>query len=133
MGQNTQITITVDTEKINSNNKKQCVVFSDDRDDPPQAPGKPEDYVSSVSKNMKVTWVGKSENGQDTVEIHEVSRKSKDGGSKILEKSKNTSNNGTVEAKVKDEDVSGYELYDVKFRINGEKEFTIDPKLMMVN
>lgn len=133
MGQNTTITITVDTEKINSNNKNQCVVFTDDRDDPPQEPGKPEDYVSSVSKNMKVTWVGKSENGTDTVEIHEVSRKSKDGGSKILENSKNTSHNGTVEAKVKDEDVPGYEFYDVKFKINGDNEFTIDPKLLMVN
>ena len=46
---NTWIYLTVDTKNINEGNIDEKVDFSDDRDDPPQKPGKPMDYVSTIS------------------------------------------------------------------------------------
>lgn len=127
----TVITVTVDTEKINQNNINQCVVFSDNREDPPQEPGDPENYVSTVDKNMNVIWEGVSENGTDSVEITNVDLKEK-GDPKILKDSQISSTNGVIEAKVKDKYVSGEEAYNLTFTINkGSDSFPVDPKLKM--
>lgn len=126
----TVITVTVDTENINENNINDCVVFSDNRDDPPQAQGDPENYVSTVDKNMKAIWEGVSENGQDSVEITNVDLKG-DGDSKILKDSNNSSTNGVVEAKIKDKYTSEEESYTLTFTINGDTSYPVDPKLKM--
>lgn len=130
MGQNTNITVTVDTKNINQGNKDKHVSFSDNRGGT-QPDGQPENFLSKVSKNMKVVWEGKSVNGTDSIEIVEVSRNASKGGVEILENSKNKGENGKVEAKVKDYEVKGDEIYDITFTINGEASFTIDPKLRM--
>lgn len=127
----TLITLTVDTGKINNNNINSCVVFSDDRkEDKPQEPGNPKDYVSTVNRNKKVTWQGKAKEGSDTVKILEVYRKKEDGGAEIVEKF-NSKNDGTVEGKIKDKKVDGLENYEVKFSINGGDPYPVDPKLAM--
>lgn len=130
MGQNTIITMKVDTKNINEGNKNKHVTFSDNRGGS-QPNGQPENFLSKVSKNMKVVWEGESENGTDSVEIIEVARNAAKGGVEILEKPKNKGKDGKVEAKVKDYEVKGDEIYDIKFTINAGASFTIDPKLRM--
>lgn len=130
MGKNTNITVKVDTKNINPGNKNKHVTFTDNRGGY-QQDGQPENFLSKVSKNMKVIWEGESVNRTDTVEIIEVSRNAAKGGVEILEKSKNKGKDGKVEAKVKDYEVEGEEIYDIKFTINGGTAFTIDPKLQM--
>lgn len=127
----TVITVTVDTEKINKNNIDQCVVFSDNRDDPPQNSNDPENYVSTVDKNMKAIWEGVSKNGKDSVQITNIDIKNGD-QPKILKDSHITSDNGVVEAKIKDKYVSGEEAYNLSFTINnGNTSYPVDPKLKM--
>lgn len=127
----TVITVTVDTEKINLQNIDQCVVFSDNRDDLPQQPGDPKNYVSTVDKNMKAIWEGVSENGTDSVQITDIDLKSSD-DPKILKDSHISSTNGIVEAKIKDKYESGEEAYNLTFTINnGDTSYPVDPKLKM--
>lgn len=128
----TLITVTVDTENINNGNIDECVTFSDDRNDTPQKPGKPGDYVSTVDKDKNVTWVGVSVNGTDTVSISTVNRKKSGGGAEIMKHADNSSKgDGKVEAKIKDKHVTGEELYDLTFQINGDVTYPVDPKLKM--
>ncbi|MFD0976864.1 hypothetical protein [Salinimicrobium gaetbulicola] len=127
----TVITVTVDTEKINLSNINQCVVFTDNRDDPSQQPGDPENYVSTVDKNMKAIWEGVSENGTDSVQITNIDLKGND-DPKILKDSHISSTNGIVEAKIKDKYESGEEAYKLTFTINNSNtSYPVDPKLRM--
>lgn len=131
----TRIYVTVDISKINEGNINQHVDFSDDRDDPPQVPGKPQDYVSTISKGMKVYWEGKAKDSGsgDTIQITAV--KSKDGGDqwRLLDNVKSESGNtGIKVGKVKDREITDPEPYYVTFTINeASKEYTVDPKLQM--
>lgn len=115
---------------ITESNVKDKINFSDDRSDPAENPGHPETYLSSVDKNMKITWHGVNW-GNSTVKIKEVSKKT-NSPADILKKDKYTDTNddGVVVGQVKDTQVSGDETYNVKFTIDGT-EYTIDPRLKM--
>ncbi|NJW52496.1 hypothetical protein [Salinimicrobium oceani] len=135
---NTVIYVTVDTKKINDHNIDQHVVFSDNREDPPQAPGRPQDYVSTIDKGMKVYWRGvvKDADSEDTIEITDVVAKDNRGKWKLLDKVESEQGNkGVKVGKVKNEMIRGEEPYSVKFRINGSsgKEYLVDPKLKMAD
>lgn len=130
----TNVLLTVNTKKINPGNVNEAVSFSNEGDSKPGS-GKPADFVSEVYRNMKITWYGKAEDAGDTIQILEITRKPS-GGAEILDKTfKDPNNDGIVKGKIKDEDVPGDELYNVKFRINNDpnKEFTVDPKLRMLS
>lgn len=132
---NTVIYVTVDTKKINENNVNQHVVFSDDRNDPPQVPGKPEDYISTINPGMKVYWRGlaKDPDSGDNVEITEVNVKKGQKNWKLLDKVEpEQGNKGARVGRIKGKYIDGQEPYYVKFRIEGQKsEFEVDPKLQM--
>lgn len=134
---NTNVLLSVNTQSINQQNKKNMVVFSDDRSDPAENPGHPETYVSTVNRNMRVSWSGltSSPNSTDTVSITDVSKKTNGGGSDILQDTSfgDPNGDGIVTGQVKDEDVTGDENYNITFIINGNTTdpFTIDPKLQM--
>lgn len=134
----THVLLTVDTGRINDKNIESCVMFTDDRKESGEKPGKPQDFISSVDRNMKIYWTGKAQDDTsgDVVEITRVSRKALGGGSEILERTfRDRNQNGRVIGQIKDRDVKGEELYDVEFRINNDdlKEFTVDPKLRMTS
>lgn len=132
----TRITMTVDTKKINDGNVAENVFFSDDRDDPPQKPGKPEEYVSTVNKGKNVSWVpkAKDDRGGDTVEIVEINVKEGKGNWKLLEDKPHRGNSGETVAKVRGQSIDGEDAYYVKFRIKGrEHDFIVDPKLKMAD
>lgn len=133
-GKDTEIWLTVDTSRINESNKENSVLFSDDRSDPSDNPGDPKKFISVVDRNHKVVWKGKPADdlSAETIDILEVTRKRNGGGAEILESiSKSREKNGVVIGKVKDKDITGMEAYDVKFQINGDTIFTVDPKLRM--
>lgn len=135
---NTVIYVTVDTKKINERNIDQHVVFSDDRDDPPQVPGKPQDYVSTINPGMKVYWRGevKDRDSGDKIEITEVVSKEGNDKWKLLDKVEpEQGNKGVRVGKVKSNFIDGEESYSVKFRINGGSgnEYMVDPKLRMIH
>ncbi|WP_029036902.1 hypothetical protein [Salinimicrobium xinjiangense] len=133
---NTVIYVTVDTRKINEGNIDQHVVFSDDRDDPPQKPGNPKDYVSTINKGMKVYWrgVAKDADSGDTIEITGVDVKDAKGSWTLLDGVESEQGNkGVKVGRVKGLYIEGQEPYSVRFRIEGRKsEFEVDPKLEMV-
>lgn len=132
---NTWIYVTVDTKTINDRNIDEKVVFSDDRDDPPQKPGKPQDYVSTISPGMKVYWKGMAKDPEsgDTVEITEVNVKDSKNKWKLLDNVESEpGNKGVKVGKVKSQDIKGEEPYYVRFKIEGRKHtFEVDPKLQM--
>ncbi|GAB2777073.1 hypothetical protein [Salinimicrobium soli] len=117
----------VDTENLNQQNVETKVKFSDNNGD--RQNGTPENFVSKVYRDKKVTWSGSAKNGSsDEVVITNITRK-EDGGSEIWKKI-DPKNDGTVEAKIKDKKVTGTENYDVHFTVNGVS-YTVDPKLQM--
>ena len=133
----THVLLTIDTRSINENNKNSMVIFSDDRSNPSENPGDPEQYVSLVDKNMKIYWSGQpaDANSDKTIDILEVYRKP-EGGAEILEKTfRDPNKDGIVIGKVKNKNVTGFENYNIVFRINGDtiQTFTIDPKLKMTD
>ena len=133
----THVHLTIDTRSINENNKNSMVIFSDDRSNPSENPGDPEQYVSLVDKNMKIYWSGQPADASSdkTIDILEVYRKP-EGGAEILEKTfRDPNKDGIVIGKVKNKNVTGFENYNIVFRINGDtiQTFTIDPKLKMTD
>lgn len=134
----TVINVTVDTKNIRESDIDQYVIFSDDRDeDPPQEPGKPQDYVSTISPGMKVYWKGeaKDQTSGDIIEITDVITKNGNGEWKMLMSvGPEQGKKGVRVGKVKGKKITGQESYSVKFRINEEsgKEYTVDPKLQML-
>lgn len=131
----TWIYLTVDTKNINERNIDEMVVFSDDRDDPPQEPGNPKDYVSTISPGMKVYWQGlvRDSESEDIIEITEVNVKDGKDQWKLLESvGPEKGNKGVRVGKVKGKQIDGQESYYVRFRIEGRKsEFEVDPKIRM--
>lgn len=95
----TAIELAVDTSTISETTKNMAVTFSDDvNTDPGQSPGDPENYVSSVWKNCKISWTAKVKDSSRPVNILEVS---KDGGSTIMEEIKRGSLPNVFTAKIK--------------------------------
>lgn len=133
---NTEVVVTVDTEKINEGNIQAVVEFSDDRKEIPDNSRAPEKHIAIVDKNMKIFWKGKPKNGnsENRVMITEVGSKEGDGGPQILKKTlKDPDRDGVVFGKIRNTEVKGDESYYIKFTVKGDPdmEFTIDPKLRM--
>lgn len=129
MVEDTNIRMTVRTEGLTQRNVNTHVIFSDNRNDPEQPEGRPQDYVSTVDRNGKVLWESSAENGKDTVEILEVARK-RDGGAYLMKEKRVTPQKGKLMAHIKDERIEGEESYEVRFKVQGN-EFVVDPKLKM--
>lgn len=131
----TNILVTVDTSKINgSSDVDKHVIFTDDNGNSTGKPGNSREFTSKVEKNKWVNWRGQAKGGKptDSVEILDVQRKPKNGGSEILLFTR--IEDGMVTGKIKDKNVQGEELYDLTFRINADaqKTYTVDPKLKML-
>lgn len=132
----TVIYVTVDTKNISEGDVDQHVEFSDDRNDPEQEPGKPQDYVSTINPGKKVYWrgVAKDPKSGDTIEITEVETKNTDGEWKLLVSvGPEQGNSKAREGRIKGKFIKGQESYSVKFRINegSGNEYMVDPKLQM--
>lgn len=137
-GMDTHVLLAVDTENINEDNVNSHVWFIDDRMACCGDPTDPENYVSLVDQGMKIYWRGRplDENSDATIDIVEFYRKP-DGGPEILSGTYSDPNNeGVLVGQVRDEQVSGYELYSLEFTITeGDqvRTFNVDPKLNMGN
>lgn len=125
---NTIITLTVDTANINETNKNLMITFTDDQGDT-ETPGQPGQFESVVNKNSTITWKGVAKNGTDTISITDVSKKTTGGGSDILQEIGNPKD-GIVTARVKNQQVTGDEFYNISLDVSGTV-YTIDPRLKM--
>tara|TARA_R110002051_G_scaffold306_3_gene1365 strand:+ start:37913 stop:39031 length:1119 start_codon:yes stop_codon:yes gene_type:complete len=124
MGQDTNITVTVDTETINELNKKSKVEFKDDRNDPIAVIGRPEDFESVVDKNQKITWTAVAKNGVTPVFIESVKRES---GSEIMQEISRGNSHNTYRAKIKNKDFAppdDTEDYSITIGLNGYEGIT---------
>lgn len=122
----------VDPNTINQGNVARMIIFEDDRNDNPEKPGDPGDWVSTVDKNMKVYWNGVSNPDKNiSIKINEVVRKNTN-QVRILKKARysDTNKDGFVVGHVKNKEVHGDEDYRINFTINSKRLF-IDPKLKM--
>ncbi|MGB7784641.1 MAG: hypothetical protein WBL27_00940 [Salinimicrobium sp.] len=133
----TNVLLTVDTEKINDANHDVTVTISDDRSDSSESSRKPSDHITLVDKNMKIYWRAEALDPQlgTTVDVLGIFRKT-EGGAEILEASfRDPNKDGVVMGKIKNKKVEGLEYYNILIRVNGEnpKTFLIDPKLKMTN
>ncbi|RKS50512.1 hypothetical protein BC962_2282 [Gillisia mitskevichiae] len=129
------VLLTIDTGKINERNLDSTVVFSNVEGNSVTNSGSPKDFVTTVYKNMKIYWSGEPKDGNSNavIEILDIERKP-NGGAKILRFSTKNHQKKGLEMKIKNKDVEGEELYNVKFSItegNNIKYFTVDPKLQM--
>ncbi|GAB4164189.1 MAG: hypothetical protein Tsb0033_25320 [Winogradskyella sp.] len=112
----TNITITVDTNGINDQNKNQKVIFSDDLGDPQQPPGHPEQYTSTVYKDQKITWTAYARNGQTPITIENIK---KDGGKVLMKDLKRGDGANKYTAKIKDGNDGDEENYSVTIGLAG--------------
>ena len=129
---NTIVTLSVDTATINPTNKKDKIVFSDNRGDT-ENPGHPDVYTSKVDSGAKITWKGV--NNDDNGYTIKISNVVKCGGSVLIVLPPNYHDNKAT-ADVNVGVSSGTEeKYDISFKImNGRTEiaeYTIDPRLRM--
>lgn len=134
-GEDTYVTVTVDTENINEDNLNETVFFTDSRSNSTSTVSSPENHIALVNQNRRIYWSGKTLNGnsEETIEIIEIYRKP-EGGPMILTRTYTDPNlEGTIIGDIRSDYVEGLELYNLVLRINGEDErtFTIDPKIQM--
>ena len=133
MGQNTEITMIVNTEGINPNNVDSHVEFKDNRKN--QTPSKdPENFTSLINQKFDVFWIAVAQDGSgDTIQITQIGQKPVKGGADLLKESPHPNGeNGEFKAKVKDHYIEGQESYYIKFKINNSgPEYEVDPKLEM--
>lgn len=133
MGQNTEITMIVETEGITPNNVDSHVEFKDNRNNK-QPSSDPQNFTSVINPNFDVLWNAEAKNGsEDSINITEIHQKSDKGGVVLLKGTPGPNGeNGSFKAEVKDQFIQGQESYYVKFQINGRgPEYTVDPKLEM--
>ncbi|WP_324720539.1 hypothetical protein [Salinimicrobium sp. HB62] len=135
--QDTNVLLTVDTEKINEGNKEEMVLITDDRSDPSENSRKPSDHVALVDKNMKIYWSAEPLDPDlgTTVDVLGIFRKT-DGGAEILEGVfRDPNRDGIIMGKIKNKKVQGLEYYNILIRVNGEtpETFLIDPKIRMTD
>ena len=119
MGQDTNITVTVDTDTITEQNKNIKVEFKDDRNDPVGIIGRPEDFESVVDKNQKITWTAIAKNGLTPVFIESVKRES---GSEIMQQISRGNSPNKFRAKIKNQDFvppNDTENYSITIGLNG--------------
>ncbi len=134
-GEDTYVTVTVDTENINEDNLNETVFFTDSRSNSTSTVSSPENHIALVNQNRRIFWSGKTLNGnsEETIEIIEIYRKP-EGGPMILTRTYTDPNlEGTIIGDIRSDYVEGLELYNLVLSINGESErtFTIDPKIQM--
>jgi len=135
---NTVITLTVDVDNLiaDPDNVDKYVEFSDNQGDAPETPGQPGNYESTVIKGLACEWQGVvKDNKPGQINITDVSKKAVGGGADILAEITlgDPFDDPKVTASVKNEDITGYEYYNVTFMINKNESlvYTIDPKLQM--
>lgn len=114
----TKVTLTVNTDTITETTKNTAVGFTDNRGDT-EIPGDPQNYVSWVDKNKKITWEALALNGTTPVFIQNVK---KDGGSAIMEQIGRDNAHNKYKAKIKNKDYdppNDTESYSITISIAG--------------
>lgn len=133
MGQNTEITMIVETEGITQKNVDSHVEFKDNRKN--QNPSSdPENFTSLINPKFEVLWKAEAKEGPEPkISITEIKQKSHNGGVDLLKHNPHSNGeNGIYKAEVKDHYIKGEESYFIKFKIDGKgPEYTVDPKLEM--
>ena len=134
-GEDTYVTVIVDTENINEDNLNETVFFTDSRSSGTSNLSSPLNHTALVNKNRRIFWSGKTldENNFETIEILEIYRK-QDGGEVILTRTYTDPDlEGVVIGDIRPDYVDGLEFYNLVFKIHGETErtFTVDPKIKM--
>ena len=114
----TNVTVTVDTDLITESNKKISVVFSDDKGDPVK-PGDPANYISTVYKNQEITWTAVAKNGRTPVYFQNVKM---DGGSSLIKYYSRGEGHNTYKAQIKNDETikeGDTESYSITIGLNG--------------
>ncbi len=131
MGQDTDITLKVDTKNINEHNVDGHVTLTDNRTN--KDPSKdPKNFTSQISKGKHVSWSGEAgAESEDTIQIIGITRKEKHEPEFLQSRGKGP--NGSFKATVKDEYIEGEESYFIEFTINHKDHpvYRVDPKLAM--
>lgn len=133
MGQNTEITMEVDTKNINEHNVDGHVTLKDNRTNPNSSKD-PKNFTSQISKGKQVSWSGNAGAGsEDTIQITNITRKEKHEPEFLQSNGRGMNPNGSYRALVKDEYIQGEESYYIEFTINNNKHpvYRVDPKLAM--
>ena len=134
-GEDTYVTVTVDTENINEDNINTTVFFTDSRSDSTSDVASPEDHIALVDEGRRIFWSGRTLNETgETIEVVEVYRK-EEGGVFILERTyTDPEMEGFLVGDIRNDYVEGFEFYNLVITIYGdetERSFVIDPKLQM--
>lgn len=131
MGQDTKITMQVDTKNLNEHNVDSHVTLKDNWTNP--NPSKdPKNFTSKISRGKQVTWSGNAGAGsEDTIQITGITNKEKQGPEFLQSRGKGS--NGSYTATVKDEYIKGEESYYIEFTLNNKQHpvYRVDPKLAM--
>ncbi|PTX41478.1 hypothetical protein C8P64_3278 [Christiangramia gaetbulicola] len=134
-GEDTYVTVTVDTRNITADNLNETVFFTDNRSSTASNSAVPENHIALVNPNRRIFWSGttlESDTGE-TIIITEVYRK-EEGGEMILTRTYTEPDlEGFLIGDVRSDYIEGFEFYNLVFTIYGETErtFTIDPKIKM--
>ncbi len=132
MGKDTEITMIVDTKKINEHNVDQHVKFKDNRKNKNPS-GDPANFTSEVNKGKHVFWYGEPEDEiNDSIQITSITKKKQNDPEFLETKGKDPGHNGGYRARVKDEYIEGEESYFLEFTINNSGTvYQVDPKMVM--
>ena len=127
----TIITVIVDTENINQDNKNQMTEIVDNRGGASRG-GRHREFTTNIDYDKWVVWDGRPMSNSDHyVNIIQIAKKSVGGGKTLLKKS--VYNGETqVRAKARKKYEEGEELYDIHFDVvrgGSAERFVIDPKL----
>jgi hypothetical protein len=121
----TNVTVTVDTDLITETTKNSAVVFTDDREDPVAFIGHPENFVSKVDKNYKITWTAVAKNGTTPVFFEDV--KKKPNGTDLMKDLGRGNGHNKFKAKIKDDasiNSGDEEEYSIIIGLNGYEGIT---------
>ncbi len=133
MGQNTDITMEVDTKNLNEHNVDSHVSLRDNRSNKNPSTD-PKNFTSQISRGKQVSWSGNSGTGSDdTIQITGIAKKEKNEPEFLETLGKGPNPNGSYKATVKDQYIEGEESYYIEFTINNNKHpvYRVDPKLAM--
>lgn len=133
MGQNTEITMIVNTDNITPGNVDSHVKFRDNRTNP--EPSDPQNFTSLINEKFDVLWQAVDQGGsEETIQIKKIGSKSEKGNAQLLKDQPHVNGKkSSYIATVKDHYMTGEESYYVKFTINNKEhpEYIVDPKLTM--
>lgn len=131
MGQDTDITMKVDTKNLNEHNVDSHVTLHDNRTN--KNPSKdPKNFTSKISRGKQVSWSGNAGAGsEDTIQITGITRKETNEPEFLRSRGKGT--NGSYKATVIDDYIEGEESYFIEFTVNNNQNpvYRVDPKLAM--